>query len=399
MSEKLEIVLVEAGGEKVTEDPQRRGSPSTTVPTAVPTKETGVARTEVPESRVDPIEKLKSEIGNITQDIDATFDRIAKSLDEQTQTQASWSSRLHDVLRQMSSNLFGGVSKGVRRITRRVGRSRIGRAATSIGRRVATSRYGRRVGAATRGLLGRMGTGAAARAGGGAAAARAGGGAAAARAGGGAAAAGGAGGGAAAAGGAAVLGPIAIAVAVIVGAFVAVAVAGKFLADKFRAIASGIEDLSPDLSRARALADRDKMFASLDRASDLGPQLARLEEARGQLDVEMYRVQSSIYKILLNAEPALTTGFETLSLILKGVNQTVQFAEQMIKNNPTVRSLGVMSQVMSSAIKIMTSTKKDEKAVKQMEGQEQAVKEMWALYRDSPILNDVMNKERKLDQL
>lgn len=124
---------------------------------------------------------------------------------------------------------------------------------------------------------------------------------------------------AAGAGAAAVLGgPVGIAVGAVALALGALVISVKKASDAFSSVSDKLEDVSPAIASARATAERRSERSRIDRANELGPQLANLEAARGRLDDSLYQLGTDILGVLLKAEPAIETGVDSLAALAQG---------------------------------------------------------------------------------
>lgn len=155
----------------------------------------------------------------------------------------------------------------------------------------------------------------------------------------GAAAAGGVAAGEAAAGGtaaggaamAAVANPVGIAVAAAVVSIGALAFGAKLLDDKFQGLADTLTDWNGDLLSVQATREVRMMELEQQRANRLGGDLANIQEAKGNLDEAMYRLQTEIYDLLLRTlGPTLETlintgvaGVEGVALIKESVDVAI----------------------------------------------------------------------------
>ncbi len=199
------------------------------------------------------------------------------------------------------------------------GRGLVRRAAASrLGRRVARSRAGQAIAKRAGGMLARFGIGSAARTAVGAGAGMAAGGGAGGAA---AGAAGAAGGGAAA--GAALLGPVGVAIGVTAASFAFAALTIKAFNDAILSATHDLKEFSPHLQMADAQHEVTMDLKRMDRAEDLGPEMATILEANYHLDEAMYDLQTQILALLLKFSPVIETAVDGVTLLASLATQIV----------------------------------------------------------------------------
>ena len=198
--------------------------------------------------------------------------------------------------------------KGARTLATRVGKTRFGKAVTSVASKVAA----------------RVGVGAASTATTAATAATAAPAATTATAATGATAS------AAASAGAAAIGGVGVAVGAVVAGLAAVAIASGVLVKAFNDAADEIEKFSPDVSLARARSRANTELNLLDRAQRIGPASGRLEAAKGALGNQVEKLLTDLLDLVAKFQPQLSAGVNTAEAIVISIRGMVAVIERIL---------------------------------------------------------------------
>jgi hypothetical protein len=202
------------------------------------------------------------------------------------------------------------LAKGARNLATKVGKTRFGKAVTSVASKVAA----------------RVGVGAASTATTAATAAPAATTATAAT----ATAATGATAPAAASAGAAAIGGVGVAVGAVVAGLAAVAIASGVLVKAFNDAADDIEKFSPDVSLARARSRANTELNLLDRAQRIGPASGRLEAAKGALGNQVEKLLTDLLDLVSKFQPQLSAGINTAEAIVISIRAMVAVIERIL---------------------------------------------------------------------
>ena len=115
--------------------------------------------------------------------------------------------------------------------------------------------------------------------------------------------------------------------------FAGLAIAGKKLVDAFRKQAIELESFSGDIAGARATNRANILQARLNRGQRLGPELARIELARGRVDEQFFELQTKIYEQLLKFTPLIEG-------VLAAVETSTDIFGQLIEDADPTRGPG-----------------------------------------------------------
>jgi len=135
---------------------------------------------------------------------------------------------------------------------------------------------------------------------------------------------------AAASAGAAAIGGVGVAVGAVVAGLAAVAIASGVLVKAFNDAADDIEKFSPDVSLARARSRANTELNLLDRAQRIGPASGRLEAAKGALGNQVEKLLTDLLDLVSKFQPQLSAGINTAEAIVISIRAMVAVIERIL---------------------------------------------------------------------
>lgn len=142
-------------------------------------------------------------------------------------------------------------------------------------------------------------------------------------------AAGGGGAAAAAGGAAAILGPLAIAGGAVIAAFTGTVIAAKAVDDALTDIARTARKYNPEVAVATAMANVQAMFADMEQANRLGPELASYVTERAEIATILKKIETDIAEDILPLAIDLARGVSAILTWMKEVYK--QFISPVIQ--------------------------------------------------------------------
>lgn len=112
-------------------------------------------------------------------------------------------------------------------------------------------------------------------------------------------------------------GPLGLAVGATVLALGALVLSVKKTSDAFSGVAGKLEDVSAPIAAARASTERQSERSRIDRANELGPQLANLEAARGRLGNAAYGLGTDLMSEVLKIAPLIEMGVDGVTVVIE----------------------------------------------------------------------------------
>jgi len=135
---------------------------------------------------------------------------------------------------------------------------------------------------------------------------------------------------AAASAGAAAIGGVGVAVGGVVAGLAALAIATGVLVKKFNDAADDIERFSPDVSLARARSRANTELNLLDRAQRIGPASGRLEASKGALGNQVEKLLTDLLDLVSKFQPQLSAGINTAEAIVISIRGMVAAIERIL---------------------------------------------------------------------
>jgi len=135
---------------------------------------------------------------------------------------------------------------------------------------------------------------------------------------------------AAASAGAAAIGGVGVAVGGVVAGLAALAIATGVLVKKFNDAADDIERFSPDVSLARARSRANTELNLLDRAQRIGPASGRLEASKGALGNQVEKLLTDLLDLVSKFQPQLSAGINTAEAIVISIRGMVAVIERIL---------------------------------------------------------------------
>jgi hypothetical protein len=135
---------------------------------------------------------------------------------------------------------------------------------------------------------------------------------------------------AAASAGAAAIGGVGVAVGGVVAGLAALAIATGVLVKKFHDAADDIERFSPDVSLARARSRANTELNLLDRAQRIGPASGRLEASKGALGNQVEKLLTDLLDLVSKFQPQLSAGINTAEAIVISIRGMVAVIERIL---------------------------------------------------------------------
>jgi hypothetical protein len=130
--------------------------------------------------------------------------------------------------------------------------------------------------------------------------------------------------------GAASIGAVGVAVGGVVAGLAALAVASGALVKAFHDAADDIEKFSPDVSLARARSRANTELNLLDRAQRIGPASGRLEAAKGALGNQVEKLLTDLLDLVSKFQPQLSAGINTAEAIVISIRGMVAAIERIL---------------------------------------------------------------------
>jgi hypothetical protein len=135
---------------------------------------------------------------------------------------------------------------------------------------------------------------------------------------------------AAASAGAAAIGGVGVAVGGVVAGLAALAIATGVLVKKFNDAADDVERFSPDVSLARARSRANTELNLLDRAQRIGPASGRLEASKGALGNQVEKLLTDLLDLVSKFQPQLSAGINTAEAIVISIRGMVAAIERIL---------------------------------------------------------------------
>ncbi len=210
----------------------------------------------------------------------------------------------------------------------------------------------------------------------------------------------------AAAGPAALLGPAGVAVIAAVGAIEGLILVGEGLTtviealdDTMQSVVEDIKGFSPEVAQASAAANIADMMVKLDRASEIGPDIARWLETRTEIDMLLGRTATEITRDFL---PLIQKGTESLIEILTVVSVSSEYlkplVDVMIENDPITNALEAVGikKYIDMGLKVMGVATEYLRAQKiaQIDADAKAIQEDFQNWLDNQALDPLPDGQR-----